>query len=178
MGFDVLKQPSIMDFEASGLGAHSYPIEVGYCLAGGERYCTLIRPVSSWTFWDQQAEQLHGISRQLLMDVGADVKTVARELNERLHGEVLYCDAWVVDKTWCNQIFAIAGVAPTFELHAIEHIQTECQYLCWDLMRKQAIGESQEHRHRASSDAQLIQTVYSMTRSYCEDAERNATSVA
>lgn len=159
--------PNIMDFEASGLGPDSYPIEVGYCLEDGERYCTLIRPVKGWSHWDDTAEQLHGIPRKTIMDVGLDVKDVAKELNQRLAGKTLYSDAWVVDKTWFNQIFAIAGCDPSFELRAIEHIQTECQYLNWDDVRSNVIRQSKERRHRASVDAQIIQTVYQQTLSLC-----------
>lgn len=159
--------PNIMDFEASGLGEASYPIEVGFCLGNGERYCTLIRPIDAWRHWDKQAEQLHGIPRQLLQDKGQDVVVVALELNRRLDGEVLYSDGWVVDKTWLNQIYAIAGMAPSFELRAIEHIQSECQYLCWDRVRKSVIRDASERRHRASTDAFIVQQVFAQTQRQC-----------
>jgi len=47
---------AILDVEASGFGAGSYPIEVGYVFGDGRSYCTLIRPVSSWTHWDAKAK--------------------------------------------------------------------------------------------------------------------------
>ena len=156
-----------MDFEASGFGASSYPIEVGYCLSNGERFCTLIRPADGWTHWEEEAEQLHGISRTALVKFGVDVKTVALELNRRLEGQTLYSDGWVLDKDWLNLIFAVARVYPRFELRAIEHIQTECQYLSWDKVRRVVFKKSTERRHRASVDAHLIQMVYEQTLSLC-----------
>ena len=53
--------PSIMDIEASGFGRSSYPIEVGYVLGDGSSFCTLIRPLPSWTHWDASAESVHHI---------------------------------------------------------------------------------------------------------------------
>jgi hypothetical protein len=39
-----LEMPAMMDIEASGLDADSYPIEIGYVLPDGQAHCTLIRP--------------------------------------------------------------------------------------------------------------------------------------
>tara|TARA_B100000809_G_scaffold12879_1_gene11818 strand:- start:1149 stop:1406 length:258 start_codon:yes stop_codon:yes gene_type:complete len=36
--------PFIIDVEASGFGAESYPIEIGIALAEGSKYCALIIP--------------------------------------------------------------------------------------------------------------------------------------
>jgi hypothetical protein len=44
--------PAVLDVEASGFGAGSYPIEIGYIASDGTSYCTLIRPAPSWTHWD------------------------------------------------------------------------------------------------------------------------------
>ncbi|MET0379714.1 MAG: hypothetical protein ABW049_12050, partial [Spongiibacteraceae bacterium] len=58
--------PAILDFEASGLGGGTYPIEVGYVLGDGRSACYLIRPEPDWQGWSADAEKLHGISRALL----------------------------------------------------------------------------------------------------------------
>lgn len=155
--------PDILDFEASGFGNDSYPIEVGYSLGCGERFCMLIRPEPSWIYWDENAEGVHGISRDLLQRSGLDVVQVCDTLNRRLAGRTLYSDAWVVDKEWQNKLFTAAGMQPTFQLSAIENIQTECQYLMWDQVRKNLLSESNLERHRASSDAEFIQRVYTQT---------------
>lgn len=162
--------PDILDFEASGFGYDSYPIEVGYSLGCGERFCMLIRPEASWIYWDESAEDVHGISRELLQRSGLGVLQVCNALNERLTGRTLYSDAWVVDKEWLNKLFAAAGIQPSFQLSAIENIQTECQYLIWDKVRNHLLSESTGERHRASSDAEFIQRVYAQTQSLCLDA--------
>ena len=41
--------PLIIDVEASGFGATSYPIEVGVALDGRDNFCSLILPASDWT---------------------------------------------------------------------------------------------------------------------------------
>lgn len=160
-----------MDFEASGFGPDGYPIEVGYCLGNGKKYCTLIQPAESWRYWDNTAEQLHGISRANLLDAGTPIREVALTLNENLQGLVLYSDGWAVDERWLNQLFAIAGVARSFQLRAIEHIQSECQYLCWDNVRSSLLAECTMQRHRASSDAEFVQQVYQATRMQCQAVE-------
>ena len=159
--------PDILDFEASGFGYDSYPIEVGYSLGCGERFCMLICPEPSWSYWDAAAQGVHGISRELLQRSGLRVAQVCGALNSRLAGRTLYSDAWVVDKEWLNKLFAAAGVQPTFQLSAIEHIQSECQYLMWDQVRKSLLSESDGERHRASSDAEFIQRVYAQTQYLC-----------
>lgn len=159
--------PDILDFEASGFGSESYPIEVGYSLGCGDRFCMLIRPEPEWLFWDERAEAVHGISRELLMRSGLDVVQACHELNRRLSGITLYSDAWVVDKEWLNKLFAAAGVQPAFQLSAIENIQSECQYLIWDKVRSSLLSESSDPRHRASSDAEFIQRVFMQTQTLC-----------
>lgn len=159
--------PNIMDFEASGFGAESYPIEVGFSLSSEERYCALIQPHPSWQHWDPSAAAIHGISRELLQSVGLPVTEVCEELNRRLTGLVLYSDAWVVDKAWFNRLFETANIAPQFQLCAIEQIQSECQYLVWDKVRNRMLKESTFERHRASADAFFIQQVFWQTRTIC-----------
>ncbi len=161
-------KPSIMDFEASGLGPSSYPIEVGYCGADGERYCTLIRPEPDWTHWDEDAAKLHGISRQTLCERGMPVSVVAEQLNERLSGQVLYSDGWVVDSVWLSLLFESARLVPAFQLRAIEHIQTECQYHRWDQVKAKVLEAFTERRHRASSDAYMVQLVFERSQNHCE----------
>lgn len=159
--------PDILDFEASGFGPESYPVEVGFSLVSGERFCALIRPHESWNYWDFHAEAIHGISRGLLLTRGNDVRQVCRELNRRLQGRTLYSDAWVVDKEWCNRLFEAAQLQPTFHLSAIENVQSECQYLIWDEVRRKLLENTEMHRHRASVDAEFIQKVFRQTRQMC-----------
>src|SRR5690606_33313373 len=160
--------PGILDFEASGFGVSSYPIEVGYARGGGEKFCVLIRPHRRWTYWDARAEKVHGITRNLLMRSGADVGHVCQELNRRLAGLTLYSDGWVTDKEWMNKLYEAGRLQPSFRLSAIENIQSECQHLMWDQVLEQMRRESNVQRHRASSDAEFIQQVFMRTQSLCD----------
>ena len=63
-------RPLIVDVEASGLGAHSYPIEVGVALEEDRKYCSLILPGPQWTHWDDDAEKVHRITRDILATYG------------------------------------------------------------------------------------------------------------
>ena len=160
---DCPKPPSVMDIEASGFGPQSYPIEIGYCLSSGEKFCTLIKPLNSWTHWDSSAEKLHGIAKQSLIQVGMDVRAVCTELNQRLMGATLYSDGWVVDKLWLNALYVAAHLEPAFSLRAIENIQTENQYFTWDKVKQHLLRQGYMQRHRASADAEFVQQVFLRT---------------
>ena len=166
----VLK-PNILDVEASGFGDESYPIEVGYCLASGEKFCVLIKPLKEWCYWDERAEALHGISRTSLNEAGQSVRQVAATLNEKLEGLTLYSDAWAFDKRWLNLIHAASNIPAAYEVRAIEHIQTECQHHCWDAVRHQVMKAHSGERHRASTDAELIQSVFAQSLQQCSNKE-------
>ena len=159
-----MARPGILDFEASGLGAGSYPVEVGVVLPDGRKYCSLILPVHEWQHWDEQAEQLHGISRALLFRHGRAVRAVAEDLNALVEGGTLYSDGWVVDSPWFNQLFFAAGVAPCFCLSPLERILNEAQMLVWHNIKDHVLTEYADPRHRASFDAFVIQETYWRTR--------------
>ncbi|HCH20980.1 MAG TPA: hypothetical protein DEX33_06190, partial [Cellvibrionales bacterium] len=85
---------NFIDVEASGFGAGSYPIEVGLAMTSGQMHCTLIRPEDDWLHWNEEAESLHGITRDILLVNGKSPLKVAMLLNEWLDGETVYTDAW------------------------------------------------------------------------------------
>ncbi len=66
-----MREPCVIDIEASGFGHDSYPIEVGYVLADGRARCMLVAPVPGWTHWDESAAQVHGITGAALQAHGA-----------------------------------------------------------------------------------------------------------
>ena len=156
--------PTIIDIEASGFGAFSYPIEVGIATAEGQRHSLLINPATDWTHWDAFAESLHGISRQTLLSYGKPVSEVAQRLNALLSHQVAYSDGWVVDKPWINRLFQEARVSMMFQLSPIEQLMTEAQFECWDSVKLQTLDEHPESRHRASFDAWIIQQTYIRSR--------------
>lgn len=152
--------PSIIDIEASGFGPNSYPIEIGIVKGSGERYCALVKPHSSWNYWSDTAEKVHGIARSTIMKQGCPIKQVCEELNEFLRGEQIYSDAWAHDTRWLCKLFEIAEMNPSFKLHAIEFIMLEKQYELWDNVKQCVRQQLNIERHRASNDAFLIQQTF------------------
>lgn len=149
--------PCVLDIEASGFGRGSYPIEVGFVLPDGSAYCSLIRPDVSWTHWDCAAERLHGISRALLQRRGRSTAEVASALNARLAGREVYCDNWAHDYTWLARLFDAADLQPAFHLRHLRELLSEAAATGFDDARRAVAHGLQLQRHRASSDARLLQ---------------------
>ncbi len=149
--------PTVLDIEASGLGRSSYPIEVGYVLPDGHAFCTLVQPEQDWTHWDTDAAALHRISRELLQERGLSAKEVATRLNAQLAGQTVYSDGWANDFTWLNVLFEAAGMVPRFKLENLRGLLSEDEAAQWHAVKEQIAREHGTQRHRASSDARLLQ---------------------
>jgi hypothetical protein len=149
--------PAVLDVEASGFGAGSYPIEVGLALPDGSTFCTLVRPQPDWTHWDPAAEAVHGISREILARHGRSVAEVARQLNERLVGAVAYGDAWGNDSAWLALLFEEACLVQRFRLESLRALLSDNDLAHWQASRALALAELGRQRHRASADALLVQ---------------------
>lgn len=155
--------PAVIDVEASGFGAGSYPIEVGFVLADGGRGCVLIRPEPGWTHWDAGAQALHRLNRPLLHEQGRSVGEVAVWLNQHLAGLTIYSDAWAHDSSWLGLLFETAGIMPRFRMEALQVLLSEHQRQTWAQARDELMQQFRLVRHRASSDAWLIQQTYLRT---------------
>ena len=163
--------PTIIDIEASGFGSHSYPIEIGVIDSLGKKYCRLIRPESNWTHWTQEAESLHGITRELLFSHGLEAHEISSQLNQMLAGTTVYCDGWVVDYPWLITLFAAARQQMQFTCSPLESILNEQQMTIWHEQKQILSEQSGCQRHRASSDAELIQQVYVHTKALAQQAK-------
>ena len=152
--------PTVIDVEASGFGAGSYPIEVGFVTSEGERFCTLIRPPDHWTHWDEQAATVHRIPRHVLLEHGKPVIEVVRTLNQRLAGRTVYSDAWHYDFTWLAVLFDEAGSLPTFRLAHIYCLLREVEVQAWPAAQAEVERDLALLRHRASSDALMLQQTW------------------
>jgi len=159
-----LFRPFIMDVEASGFGCESYPIEIGLALDGANRYCSLIIPADQWTHWDTAAQETHRISRERLIRHGKPPEHVAGELNCILNGLTVYSDGWAVDKPWLTRLFSEAGIRRAFTISPLERILTEAQMEIWHATREKVVTSMDLTRHRASSDAFIIQETFFRTR--------------
>ena len=154
----------IIVFEASGFGIEGYPIEVGVALSCAQKYCSLIKPSYNWTYWDQKAEQVHGLSVEDIRAHGKPMNIVARELNSLLRDSTVFSDGWVVDKSWLSRLYYQCGMTPSFFLSPLEKILKEDQMEIWTQTKLQVIADLALTRHRASSDALIIQETFARTR--------------
>ncbi|MCU0774575.1 MAG: hypothetical protein MUC74_08700 [Ideonella sp.] len=149
--------PAVLDLEASGFGRASYPIEVGFALPDGVLGCTLIRPEPSWIHWDPAAEHLHGIRRATALRAGRPTAEVARWLNGHLAGLVVYCDGWAHDYPWLGMLFDAAGQRPAFRLEHLHRLLDDARLSRWDDTVEAVRRDLGGARHRASTDARVLQ---------------------
>ena len=149
--------PVVLDVEASGFGARSYPIEVGLALSDETAYCRLIKPEPGWTHWDPAAEHVHHIGRDSLERYGVPASKVAEELNQRLAGTVVYTDAWGNDYTWLAKLYDAAQRVPSFRLESMRSLLSEAEAGRWHETKNKVMNELRCERHRASADARVLQ---------------------
>ncbi len=149
--------PAILDIEASGFGLGSYPIEVGFVLPDGTLWCSLIRPEIDWQHWDPNAEAVHHITREQLLQHGRTAHEVTEVLNERLRGTTVYSDAWAHDYTWLNRLYEVAERSPSFKLENLRSLLSDDDAARWHEVKRGVAMGSSAPRHRASADARLLQ---------------------
>ncbi|MCW8921697.1 MAG: hypothetical protein OQL17_02915 [Sedimenticola sp.] len=159
--------PAIIDIEASGFGRNSYPIEVGIILSDQKSFCNIIRPADHWTYWDEAAEEVHGISRELLLEKGKPPVEVADKLNQLLRGTKIYTDAWSHDISWIGKLFELTEIPQLFSLDSLRSLMTEQQAALWHPTKEQVIAELNLTRHRASTDAFILQETFRRTAESC-----------
>ena len=158
--------PTMLDVEASGFGRHSYPIEIGFVLPDGHAFCTLIKPAPDWTHWDAAAEQVHHITRALLIRRGRPALEVARLLNERLDGLVVYSDGWANDYSWLGVLFDAVGLSPRFRLENLRALLRDDEADRWHAVKREVALERGPQRHRASADARVLQLTLQRLRAH------------
>lgn len=156
-------RPFIIDVEASGFGSSSYPIEIGLALEKENRYCSLILPPSDWTHWNEDAENTHKVSREMLLRHGKPAIEVAKQLNALLEETTVFSDGWGVDKPWITRLFSRVGIRCLFSVSPLERILSESQMEIWHETKNRMIKASSLTRHRASEDAFIIQETYMQT---------------
>lgn len=168
----MIPKPVVIDIEASGFGRGSYPIEIGLAMADTSTRSVLIKPLPIWTHWDAQAETLHGLSRQQLIDEGYPPKVVARYLNRLLRGQTIYSDAWGYDQTWLATLFNRAELQPRFRIDTLMRIVSEPQKALWNEARQHLEAQLETPRHRAAIDAELIQQTFILAKQWADDVKQ------
>ncbi|MDH5712151.1 MAG: hypothetical protein OEZ15_10895, partial [Gammaproteobacteria bacterium] len=103
---------------------------------------------------------LHGLSRKTADRFGMNGEYVARQLNKHLENQTVYSDRWEDDNKWLTMLFDQAGIRQKFQLTQLDDIITDDQKTIWEATRNIVIHESGLKRHRASSDARIVQTTW------------------
>lgn len=152
---------AFIDLEASGLGARSWPVEVGWAFADGRSSSLLIRPDASWTddAWDPGAERLHGLARETLRAEGAPARDAAIRLNAAFAGCRVYSDAPDWDGFWLFRLFTAAGVRQSFALNDYGRLVRPLAGVREESLLARAARLS-PRRHRAEADARHLQTLW------------------
>lgn len=149
------------DFEASGLGARSWPVEVGWVdLAGGQE-SFLIKPHEDWSMaaWDPIAEKLHGLAIETLKADGVAPRIVCDRLNAALRGASVYSDAPDWDAFWLFRLFSACSVRPAFSL--LDYGRLLAPLIVGREERLFAKADQETpRRHRAIPDAEHLRALY------------------
>lgn len=92
---------AIIDVEASSL-VHGYPIEVGWAIEDGRVGAVLVCPHEEWSElrWDFNAEYLHGLTQELLVERGVSPAEAVARMNNELVGCKCLSDAPSHDWQW------------------------------------------------------------------------------
>lgn len=115
----MVERPSFfIDFEASGIAPDSYPIEVAV-VSSETSFSSLIKPVRYWTHWSFDAQDMHGLTQDHLLQEGDTPVAVATNMNQLFSGHVLCSDS-PQDSFWFDVLFEAADLMPTFELKPLE----------------------------------------------------------
>ncbi|HWX51305.1 MAG TPA: transcriptional regulator [Roseomonas sp.] len=154
-----------VDFEASSLGKHGFPVEVGWAAEDGTEEGYLIRPAPDWQEWSAEAEQVHGIPLERLMREGSPHEVVAQRMVEALTGHDLYASAPSWDGQWLSRLLRAAGLPRhALRLRDTEEAQRQAVQAVLegasaeqveDLLQaaQQAIEAAEVPTHRALDDA-------------------------
>lgn len=101
-----------IDFEASSLGKHSYPIEVGLAdPATGEVHSWLIKPQPRWLAegeWHPESARVHGITQAQLSAEGQHPWIVYTDLLHVIEGREVVSDNPDFDDQWFRVLIAAA----------------------------------------------------------------------
>lgn len=152
--------PALIDFEASCLPEYgrSFPIEVAVARMDGRNRAWLIRPADAWQDWDwsEEAEALHGISRDMLAGDGVPAVQVIAEMAAFVADCRVYADA-DLDQYWLEVLCQAAGAQLPFPVRYLGELMQRRGYT-----RPQVVAALEEARrclpqaHIAREDARRL----------------------
>jgi hypothetical protein len=162
-------QPIFMDFEASSLNKDSYPIEVAWSDEQGRVESYFIKPEISWNDWDGYAEhEIHGISREQLLEEGLSVEWVIGRMRGRLKDKIVYVDGGQFDVIWCERLFDYKGHSGRlpFVVQNFNDLLVK-EFGVWTVINKDVMSDVKSRvryevggQHRAAIDVRYLQGVY------------------
>lgn len=163
-----------LDVEASGHHDSSYPIEVGWSDDALETDSFLIRPPPEWGTddWLGEAQDVHGITREQLMDEGVSLQEAVARLNDLLADKFVFSDAPGFDLAWLRRLYVSADRRIAFGLHdetaaVAFHLEPKEEDIP-ALMKRYAEAfvlseQIYPHTHRAAPDAMGMAATFRMT---------------
>lgn len=104
------------DIEANGLGKHTFPIEIGWANLNMDASSFLIKPHPDWSkdLWDHEAEKVHKITWEQLMDEGIPPLDAAERVVEAFKDKIIVSDAPYWEAKWFSILFDKVGVNADF----------------------------------------------------------------
>ncbi len=161
-----VKKIAFIDLEASGLGAQSWPIEVGWCFLDGEPETFLIAPFKEWSedAWNSEAQALHGVSLETLHKNGRPISQVCQRLNEALADSEVYSDAPDWDGFWLYRLFSACDEKQQFSMHDFGELLGDLSRNEISALTEQA-SKSAPHRHRARDDVLHMRAIHKLSKS-------------
>lgn len=138
--------PALIDFEASCLPEYgqSFPIEVAIARIDGQSCAWLIRPAPAWQYWDwsPDAENLHGISREMLDREGLPPAEVLAGMLDFVRDCDVYADA-DLDQYWLEVLCHAAGLPLPFPVRYLGELLQKRGYT-----RPQVVASLDEAKRR------------------------------
>jgi hypothetical protein len=151
-----------IDFEASGLHQHSFPIEVAWAGPVIEEKAFFLKPHPTWLRdqWDDNAELLHGISLNSIDESGIAPDHIAKQLQLDCRGKVLLTDGVEFDQNWLAMLFEAGGLQCLYRIMDVQvWMGQQVRSLGIDpktvLLRMQDFDQRVEPIHRALDDVRL-----------------------
>lgn len=152
-----------IDFEASGLGEGTYPIEAGVAV-----WDSIDHPIYSWSslitetaewkangLWHPESELIHNIPRTELAS-GNSPREVMSALNHIIGaGEVVFCDGGRHDEFWLRRLEAAAGIRAKFSLEDWIPLLGNLDFDVLDRACRWAAEQTVEHRAGPDAESNL-----------------------
>ncbi|MCB2111931.1 MAG: hypothetical protein R3C42_01705 [Parvularculaceae bacterium] len=156
---------AFIDFEASGLGARSWPIEIGWAFEDGAGESLLVSPAPDWSMddWDRRAEKLHGISPKMLSDLGVSAQSACNRAVAALADCAVYSDAPDWDSFWMMRLFDAAGRKCPIRILEFSSLMPPLSQARKSDLLSQADRQA-PRRHRAGEDALHLVALYRLSR--------------